>query len=59
MALRCEGLRGLWDTCPSAVVVDPGEGVPTVVDAGVVLFLVVLLLLAALLGHWAASMTGE
>ena len=56
---ECDGLRGLWDTCPSPVVVEPTEGVGTVVDVGVVLFLVVLLLLAALLGHWAASMTGE
>ena len=38
---------GLWQACPSPLVVDAKEGVSTVVDAGVVLFLVVLFLLAA------------
>ena len=53
----CEGFRGLWQACPSPLVVDAKEGVSTVVDAGVILFLVVLFLLAALIGHWVSSMT--
>ena len=58
MPHQCEGLRGLWEACPSPLVVNAKEGVYTVVNAGVVLFLVVLFLLAALIGHWVSSMTG-
>lgn len=37
--------------------VHPTEGMPTVVDAGAVIFVLVLLLLAAVIGHFVSSMT--
>ena len=55
--MHCEGLRGLWDTCPSPVIVDTAAGMSTVVNMAAVLFLVFLALIAVIMGSWVSSMT--
>jgi hypothetical protein len=47
----------LWHSCPSPVVVDPAPGVQTVVDVAAVLFLLLCVLGAVVLGAWVSSMT--
>lgn len=56
MPHECEGLRGLWHSCPSPVVVDPASGMHLVVDAAVVVFIVGLTLVAVAFGAWISSM---
>ena len=55
--MHCEGLSGLWRSCPAVVSVDTSAGVQTVVDTAAVLFLVFVLLIALVFGAWVSSMT--